>query len=138
MKEDNQIRNSIIFFDGVCLLCHASVRFVIKNDPKARFSFASIQSPFAQEFLKARGIDSQNLTTLFLFDEGEIFTESTAILKIASRLKFPWNLLRVFILLPTPIRDPIYRWVARHRYQWWGKLETCSLPARNEESRFLK
>ena len=138
MKHDNQNEGSIIFFDGVCLLCHASVRFVIKNDPKAHFSFTSIQSAFAQEFLKARGIESQNLTTLFLFDEGEILKESTAILKIASRLKFPWNLLRVFILLPTPIRDPIYRWVARYRYQWWGKLETCSLPARNEESRFLK
>ncbi len=138
MRQEKNIRDPIIFFDGVCLLCLASVRFVIKNDPKGHFSFASLQSSFAEQFLKQRGIDSQNLNTLFLFEGGKILKESTALLRIASRLEFPWNLFRFFILLPTPVRDPVYRWIARNRYQWWGKLQSCTIPAPSEKSRFLE
>ena len=137
MHPENEKTQNIIFFDGVCLLCHASVRFIIKNDPKAHFSFASLQTDFAKNILMKRGIDPVQLDTLFLLENDQIFSQSTAVLKIASHLQFPWSLLRFFGVLPVALRDHLYRWIAKNRYQWWGRLPTCTIPDPVEKNRFL-
>lgn len=136
--DQTSMANRVIFFDGVCPLCHASVRFVIKNDPEAYFSFASLQSDFAQHHLKRKGLDGSRFNTLFLLEDDNVFTESTAVFKIASKLKFPWKLLGIFLHLSPRLRDFPYRWIAQSRYKWWGRLESCPIPSSEEEHRFYK
>src|SRR5262249_9133863 len=124
-------------FDGVCNLCHAGVQFILKRDPQAKFRFAALQSAPAQNFLAVHPIKSAG-DTMILVEGERVSTESTAALRIARYLKWPWPLLYAGILLPRCLRDPIYRWVARNRYGWFGKREECWLPAPEFAGRFLK
>ncbi len=125
----------IVFFDGVCTLCNAAVDFILRNDSAGRFHFASLQSPVWQR-LHPQG-EAPGLDTLVLWQEGRVYTASTAVLRIAAALRFPWKLLSVFLLVPPFVRDAVYRWVARHRYRWFGKRDTCRMPSPEERARFL-
>jgi predicted DCC family thiol-disulfide oxidoreductase YuxK len=107
------MKKAQIFFDGTCKLCNASVRFIIKNDPNSFFSFLPLQSDEATKLLKPRGLDPSKLNTVVLILGQDLFTESTAALKIASFLRWPWKLLSIFIIIPKGIRDRAYRWVAK-------------------------
>lgn len=127
----------ILFFDGVCNLCNASVNFVLKRDKAGRFRFATLQSPAAAELLDPFGLKASDLDTVVLLEDGRAYTRSTAALRVARRLRFPWNLLYAFILLPRFVRDPLYRFVARRRYRWFGKTETCRVPTPEVRSRFV-
>lgn len=130
---------AVILFDGVCNLCSSSVQFIIERDPKAKFHFASLQSDRAKALLKEMGYpQSETLTSIVLLEKGKYFEESTAALKIAGQLSFPWNLLVVFLIVPRFLRDPLYRWIARNRYQWFGKSETCFIPTSEYKSRFIE
>jgi len=127
----------IVLFDGVCNLCHASVQFLLDHDPKARFVFASLQSPVGQALCSHHGIDALALDSLVLIEFSTAYRYSTAALRIAQHLPFPWFLFTIFLLLPRFLRDPFYRWIARYRYRFFGKQETCRLPAPSLRSRFL-
>lgn len=126
-----------ILFDGVCNLCASSVRFVIARDPKAHFLFAALQSPAGQRELARVAPGRTWPDSLVLIDGDRAFTESSAALRIARRLRFPWPLLAVFLLVPAFLRDPVYRFVARRRYRWFGKQETCMVPTPALRARFL-
>ncbi|HKY64374.1 MAG TPA: DCC1-like thiol-disulfide oxidoreductase family protein [bacterium] len=128
--------SGIVFFDGVCNLCNAAVRFIIDRDPRAYFRFASLQSEAAAKMIpaecRARAGDS-----IVLLENEECFATSTAALRIARRLRFPWWLLYAGILIPRFLRDPIYSWIARNRYRWFGKKDSCTLPTPELKGRFL-
>ncbi|RTQ46593.1 thiol-disulfide oxidoreductase DCC family protein [Hymenobacter gummosus] len=130
--------SSIILFDGVCNLCHGLVQFIIARDAQARFRFASLQSEAGQRLMPA-GVnpDPDNPDSVVLIDNGRAYTHSAAILRILSRLGGPWRLLRVGYLLPRPLRDAAYRFVARHRYRWFGRQTECWLPTAELKARFL-
>lgn len=128
-------RNRIVLFDGVCNLCNASVNFIIDRDPKATFSFASIQSEFAQQTLAACGRPSSHFDSMVLIEGGRCYTKSTAALRIARELS-GWKLLYPLILVPRPIRDFVYDFVARNRYRWFGRAETCRIPTPDMRRRF--
>lgn len=113
----------MVLFDGQCALCDASVRFIKSKDPKTVFSFAPIQSESGRKLLKDRGLNPSTLNSLVLIDKDSVFTESAAVLRIASKLAFPWKLFGVFGVVPRMIRDPLYRWVAKHRYDWRDRLK---------------
>jgi predicted DCC family thiol-disulfide oxidoreductase YuxK len=129
----------IILYDGVCNLCDAAVRFVLPRDRQGTFRFASLQGELAKPILTRHGISpAQALESIVLVEDGKLYLASEGILRIASHLDFPWNLARIFLFVPRPIRDGIYRWVARNRYRWFGKQETCLLPRPEWQARFLE
>jgi predicted DCC family thiol-disulfide oxidoreductase YuxK len=126
--------NKVVLFDGVCNLCNGAVRFIIARDPAACFRFASLQSGVGRRLLKDDGPPE----TIVLLEEGKMYSKSTAALRIARGLRLPWPLLYAFIVVPRPLRDFVYDWVARHRYRWFGKLDTCLLPTPALRNRFLE
>jgi len=125
---------AVVLFDGVCNLCNASVNFIIKRDPRCRFSFAALQSEAGQALLARHKIAGQRPDSVILLEEGRVFMRSTAALRIARRLSGLWPLLYPLVLVPIPIRDKLYDWVARHRYRWFGRREQCRLPTPGRES----
>ena len=131
------MQKGIVLFDGVCNLCNRWVNILLKYDKKEQLQFASLQGNTAKELLPRYGLDPEVLNSIvFLTDKG-CFQESTAVLEICKSMGFPWNLLYIFKLLPSFIRDNIYRMVARNRYRWFGKKETCRIPTEAERRRFL-
>ena len=128
---------SIILIDGVCHLCQGLVRFIIPRDPRAYFKFASLQSEVSLKLLRAGGLPEHQLNTVVLVEKGSYYTESAAVLRIARRLRFPWPAAYLFILVPKPLRNALYRLVARNRYRWFGRDEQCMLPTPELQRRFL-
>ena len=126
----------IVFFDGVCNLCNAAVRFIIKRDPRGYFRFASLQSEAAARMLPPDCREKAG-DSIILLEDGDCYGTSTAALRIARRLRAPWPLLYGAALIPRFIRDPIYRWIARNRYRWFGKKDSCPLPTPELKGRFL-
>ena len=134
---DNGINSPILLFDGVCNLCNASVQWVLKHDKKALFRFAALQSATGQSLLQRSGLSPENFDTVVLLDGDQVFTRSDAALEIARRIGGVWSLLAAFRILPRPIRNAVYDWVARHRYRWFGKTESCMIPRPEWTNRFV-
>jgi predicted DCC family thiol-disulfide oxidoreductase YuxK len=127
----------VVLFDGVCNLCNASVLFVIDRDPRGRFLFAPLQSAEAERLLRARRYEGAELDSVLLVDGARVHARSTAALKVARHLRGAWPLLAAFLLVPRPIRDVVYDWVARNRYRWFGRRDACRVPTAALRSRFI-
>ena len=126
----------IIFFDGICPLCNHFVDFVIKRDHRKLFLFSSLQSVYANNSLP---ITYQGLESIILKENEEIFTMSTAVLRVLFQLGPGWNAFAIFAsLVPRTIRDFIYQMVAKNRYSIWGQNEICRLPTSDERKLFLE
>lgn len=136
--ENPALPERLVIFDGVCNLCESSVNFIARRDSDGRFFFTPAQSPLGADLLERFGIDAERLDTVVLVKNGRALTRSTAALAIASELDGPWKLLGAFSLVPRPLRDLLYRTVARYRYRWFGKKKQCMLPAQNIRERFLE
>lgn len=132
-------RSSVVLFDGVCNLCNGSVQFILDRDPAGRFRFASLQSEAGQNLLRDHGRPPQTDApdSVILVEGASLWERSDAALRIATGLGFPWRLLAVFRVVPRPLRDAVYRWIARNRYRWFGRTETCRLPSPALRARFL-
>lgn len=127
----------VVLFDGVCNLCNGWVRFVLRRDPRRRFRFASLQSTFGTEVLRRQGLNDDYLGSILLLADGVLYAKSDAVLRIAGQLRWPWPVLSVFVVVPRVMRDIVYDWVARNRYRWFGKRDSCLLPDAEEAARFL-
>lgn len=128
----------IIFFDGVCNLCNGAVNFIIDRDRHGRFLFASLQSDLAKDKLDPTGVDVSKLDSIVLLKkDGTVREKSSAVLHIAKRLGGGWPLMYVFMLLPKPIRDLAYDFIARNRYKWFGRQDQCRMPTPELRQRFL-
>lgn len=130
-------RYSIILFDGQCNLCNRLVQFVIQRDPRGRFHFASLQSELGSNLVTQHGRDPADMDTMLLIQSGRLFARSTAALRIVGGLRAPWPLLSVFLIVPAPLRDLVYRWIARNRYRWFGRRDACMMPTADIRARFL-
>ncbi|AIF67369.1 thiol-disulfide oxidoreductase DCC family protein [Terribacillus saccharophilus] len=130
---DNQ---AIILFDGVCNLCNNSVQFIIRHDKDAYFKFASLQSDFGRQLKEAKQIPN-DVDSIILVENGKVYMQSSAILRIARHLDGAWKLAAAALFIPRPIRDIIYRYVARNRYRWFGRQDQCMLPSPDLKERFL-
>lgn len=131
------LKNPVIFFDGVCNLCTGSVQFVIKHDPQHYFRFASLQSELGQQFLQQNGLSASTFDSFILWEKGNYYTGSTAALRVAGKLSGPWRILSAFIVLPAFLRDGVYRIIARNRYRWFGRKESCWVPTAELNSLFI-
>jgi predicted DCC family thiol-disulfide oxidoreductase YuxK len=132
----------VLLFDGECNFCNATVLFVVDRDPAAVIRFAALQSGAAARALTAAGADAaaeqRDLDTVVLLEGGRMHVRSTAALRVARRLAWPWPLLYyAFILVPAPVRDLAYRLVARNRYRWWGRSAECRVPTPELRARIL-
>jgi len=127
----------VIVFDGVCNFCNAFVNFVLKRDSRGLFKFGTLQSQPAQDILTQLHLSTQDYETFLLLEHGNVFTKSTAALKILRCLPGIWPWLYAFIIIPRPLRDLVYSVIARHRYQWMGKSDTCRVPSPKEQARFI-
>lgn len=135
--EDQHEGHSIVLVDGVCHFCQGITKWIIKRDPEGKYHFASLQSDVAKELLEKGGLSTDSMDTFVLIEDGEYYTRSTAALKLAKGLKFPYPLLYAFIIVPKFIRNAVYNLVARNRYRWFGKDEACMLPTPEIKNRFL-
>ncbi len=135
---DTQLQNQgIVVFDGVCNFCNASVNLMMRNDRKGYFLFTANQMEGGRELLTRFGLDPDAVHSVYLVEEGRIFSKSTAALRIARHMNFPWNLSYGFIIVPRFIRDAVYDLIAANRYRWFGKKEVCRLPSPEERARFV-
>ncbi|MGX6443387.1 thiol-disulfide oxidoreductase DCC family protein [Neobacillus sp. K501] len=126
----------IVLFDGVCNLCNSSVQFIIKRDPKGYFKFASLQSVVGNDLLTQYGLN-QEIDSLVLIENKTIYMRSTAALRIGMKLHGFWKFLAIFLIVPPTIRDFLYKIVAKNRYNWFGKRESCMLPTPEMKNRFI-
>lgn len=124
----------IVFFDGHCNLCNAWVDWLMRRDRLEVLNYASLQGETARKIL---GSVSAEPTTIIYFRHGQRFVESTAVLRILSDLGGFWKLSKILLFIPPGLRDRVYRWLARRRYQIFGRRETCRLPTEKEKHRLL-
>jgi len=127
----------ILLFDGFCNLCNAAVQAVIKRDPEGLFQFASLQSQAARYLFMKHSLSTADFDSVVLIVAGKIFIKSDAILQVASELGGFYSLLPALRILPKFMRDSIYDWVAKNRYGWFGKRESCMIPTDELNNRFL-
>ncbi|CAH8312991.1 unnamed protein product [Eruca vesicaria subsp. sativa] len=117
----------VVVYDGVCHLCHGGVKWIIKADKYRKIKFCCLQSKAAEPYLTVSGVTKEDCEKRFLFVEGlgSYHQASTAALKVVSYLPLPYSALNAFSIVPTPLRDSVYDYVAKHRYNWFGKAEDC-------------
>ncbi len=128
----------IILFDGVCHLCAWSVQFIIKRDPRGIFRLASLQSDAGRAIMRRHGLDETSLDSFVLVEDGHAWCESNAALRVCRHLPWPWRWFPLFLLVPRMLRDPVYRFIARNRYRWFGKSDVCMMPTPEQRARFLE
>ncbi|MEH7569757.1 thiol-disulfide oxidoreductase DCC family protein, partial [Priestia megaterium] len=118
--------------------CNHWVQFVIKRDPKGIFKFLSLQSDSACSLITDYNLNNKQLDSIILIDKDQIYTESTAILHIINKLTGPIRFFVLFWVIPAKIRDKVYRFIAKNRYRFFGKKESCLVPSKEIQNRFIK
>jgi len=129
--------HKIILFDGVCNLCNRSVNFIISKDSKDIFRFATLQSDIGMSLMSQHGINTTKTDSVILIDTNEYHERSSAILQIVKNLSGGYALLYFFIIVPKCIRDWGYDYIAKNRYKWYGKKDSCMVPTPELVSKFL-
>lgn len=121
------LQPGVVVYDGVCHLCHRGVKWVIKVDKYRHIKFCCLQSKTAEQYLRVSGLDREDVLRRFLFVEGPglYHQGSTAALRVLSYLPFPYSALSSLLIIPTPLRDAVYDYVAKRRYSWFGKTDDC-------------
>jgi predicted DCC family thiol-disulfide oxidoreductase YuxK len=127
----------IIIFDGLCVLCSTSAAFVLRHDKTGVFRLLAARAPIGEALYSHYDLDQQNYQTMILVANGVAFFKSEAAIRIAKGLGLPWSLAVVFRVVPLVLRDRCYAWVARNRFKWFGKRDSCYLPDPRHADRFL-
>jgi predicted DCC family thiol-disulfide oxidoreductase YuxK len=133
-----QPNHALVLFDGVCHLCTSTVQWIIKRDPHGYCTFASLQSAIGRTLLEEHGLQPDTLNTFVVVEGSRCFTRSDAALRVAQHLSGGWAQLRVLSFIPKPMRDWGYTVMARNRYRWFGRRETCMVPSPDILDRFLQ
>ena len=127
----------ILLFDGHCNLCNGWVNFIVKRDPNKTILFASLQSNAGRELLAEHNIKQNYIDSLVFIEEERFSVSSTAALRTLSYLSSWESQLKLLLVLPRPLRDLVYRFVAKYRYKWFGRREQCMIPTAELRERFL-
>lgn len=127
----------VILFDSQCVLCSANARFILRHDRRCRFRLAAMQSEAGAALFRAHGIDPADPDTLIVVEGDRARRNSDAVIAIWSDLGWPWRGVQALRLVPRPLRDAVYRLVARNRYRLFGRRETCWLPDPTDRDRLL-
>lgn len=128
----------LILFDGVCNFCNSSVLKVIKHDKKNQFIFASLQSEVGKKVIHHFSIDTEKVDSIILVESDQkYFVKSTAALKIGKHFSGLWKLLQICWIIPTPLRNVVYNYIAKNRYKWFGKKDNCMIPTPEIRAKFI-
>jgi predicted DCC family thiol-disulfide oxidoreductase YuxK len=127
----------VMIYDGCCGLCSSAVQFVLRHDRRRVFRFIAAQSELGTSIYRHYGLDPHNYETFIVLADGLPRFASDAVIEIGRRLGLPWSMGVAAGALPRPVRDGFYFWIARHRMRFFGRRDTCHLPAPNERDRFL-
>jgi predicted DCC family thiol-disulfide oxidoreductase YuxK len=130
-------RHGVVLFDGTCAFCERSVIFIARRDPGGYFRFGASQSPEARAALAPYGVTRETARSIILIEDGRVFLRSTASLRIAAKLTFPWSLLRVLLAVPRPVRDAVYRLVSSVRARIAGPSNACEIPPADIRARMI-
>jgi predicted DCC family thiol-disulfide oxidoreductase YuxK len=131
------VNKPIVLFDGVCKFCNAGVNFILDHDTRRRFRFAPLQSEAGQAILRHFHLRTDDFDTMILVENGRTYGRSSAALRIARQLGGVWALFTVLFAVPPFLRDGAYDLLARHRYRWFGKTDSCRVPTPEIRDRFL-
>jgi predicted DCC family thiol-disulfide oxidoreductase YuxK len=129
--------SDIIIFDGVCHLCARSVRFILAHEVRPALRFVPVQSPAGARIMREFGLSGEDAKTFVLVVDGRAYVRSEAAVRVARHLRFPWSLLGTIRVLPRAVRDLGYDVVARNRYRWFGRSESCMVPTPEVRARFI-
>ncbi|RYG73354.1 thiol-disulfide oxidoreductase DCC family protein [Lentibacillus lipolyticus] len=129
--------NNIILFDGECNFCDHSIQFIIKKDKKAIFKFAAIQSDAGQKIIRNFNVPD-SINSLILIKNNKCYFKSSAVLRICKKLTGVWKIFYCLLIIPKWLRDYVYGIVAKNRYKWFGKKDSCMLPSPEIRNRFLE
>jgi len=127
----------VILFDGICNFCNGAVNFVLKQDKKGIFRFAPLQSEAGQKLLKQYNLSTNDFDSFVLIDDEKVYKKSTASLRVMNKLPWYWKEAQILRIVPRPLRDAIYDFIARNRYKWFGRKEKCMVPTPELRNRFL-
>jgi predicted DCC family thiol-disulfide oxidoreductase YuxK len=131
----------LVLYDGVCGLCNGATQFILARDRRRIFDFASLQSAAGRQWLERFGRNPDSLDTFAIVTNYQtspaMLDKSSAALMAARELGAPWSWTSIFTVVPRAIRDRAYDVVARHRYRWFGKYDTCPIPTPEQRARFI-
>lgn len=130
-------QHAIVLFDGVCNFCNDRINFIIRHDKKDYFRFAALQSEIGKTILSENNIALPHLDTFILVEQGKTYDRTSAALRIAKHLNGLIPIFFAFIIVPPFIRDIVYKVIAKNRYKWWGKKESCMIPNAEVRKKFL-
>lgn len=128
---------AVVLFDGYCNFCSNSVRFINQRDHQNYFRFTGLESEKGKKLLKEHGSERDSFNSVILIEGKQIYTESTAALRIARKLSGLWPLFYIFIFVPKGVRNAVYGLIAKNRYRWFGKKENCFIPSKELKQKFL-
>jgi predicted DCC family thiol-disulfide oxidoreductase YuxK len=127
----------VVLFDGTCAFCERSVVFIAKRDPDGYFRFGASQSPEGEALLAQHGVVRSSARSMILIEDDRVYVRSTASLRIAGRLRFPWSLFRWLLVIPVPVRDSVYRMIAAVRHRIAGPSNACQVPPPEIRTRLI-
>ena len=130
----DHLEKRIIIYDGVCILCNNFVQWLIKRDQKGAFHFTTLQSDLGQQLITEHQVKGD---TVVLWDNGKVYTKSDVALNVLSHLSVIWWIFIPLKLLPSVFRNAVYDWIAKNRYKWFGKYDSCLLPDPSIRERFI-
>ena len=133
MQEDKPV----VLFDGVCNYCNAMVNFLIRQDKKKKYLFATLQSNFGQQVLRQWNLPVDSFDSFLVLDKGNLYSKSTAALRLYNQLPWYWKWTQLFWIFPKFLRDAAYNIIAKNRYKWFGKKDECMIPSPELKERFL-
>lgn len=136
--ENLPVNKKIILFDGVCNLCDSTVQFIIKRDKKDIFRFVALQSELGEQIIKHIGVDRSKTDSIILYEPGvAYYYKAEAAIKIAANLGGLFPLMNIFSVLPKPLSNSVYDYIAKNRYKWYGKKDECMIPTPEMKAKFL-
>jgi predicted DCC family thiol-disulfide oxidoreductase YuxK len=136
LQKDDTLFAPVVLFDGVCKLCNGSVNFILRRDRKGRLKLAPLQSDYGRQVIASHAMKSNSRDSILLQEGARLSEKSTAIIRISKYLDGLWPLCMILLIIPRFIRDFVYDIVAKNRYHWFGKYDTCRLPNPEYEDRF--
>lgn len=135
----NVVENDcVILYDGVCKLCNIWSQFILKFDTQQRFKLCSVQSPEGQSILSHFDMPTDHFDTMLYVEGNQCFDKSDAFLHVIHKMNYPWRLLYIFKIIPKRIRNWLYDRIALNRYSLFGQYDSCMMPTKENEKRFLK
>lgn len=127
----------VVLFDGVCNLCNSSVNWIIDHDKKNEFRFASLQSEYGRRMVQQYNISGNYMDTVVLIKNDRAYLRSAAVLQVLRGIGGIYSLALVFYIFPAFIRDVVYNFIAKNRYRWFGKQESCRIPTPELKAKFI-